>query len=122
MRGIRAVHRKPVGSAPDPRWASGMRTLLRGVVFLASLLAFATHAENPPPVPPADPFEGEWVGTVSAPNAQTEIAFTFTPGKKGLDASVTMPAMFIHGMDLGPAQIAGRHLHAAVPRDKTDAG
>ena len=58
---------------------------------------------------PADAaFEGVWLGRVTAPNASTEIGFAFTRGAKGgLGAKIAMPAMFIAGMNLGPANIAG---------------
>ncbi len=82
-----------------------MRSLLRSVVFLASLLTFAARAEDPQPAPPVDPFEGTWVGTISAPNDHADIGFTFTRGKHGLNASFSMPAMFVPGLALGPAQI-----------------
>ena len=71
---------------------------------LASLLALPLRAADP--APPADPFEGVWVGTVIAPNDQAEISFTFTHGKHGLNARFSMPAMFVRDMNLGPAQIA----------------
>ena len=51
-------------------------------------------------------FEGTWVGRVTAPNASTEIGFTFTRGAQSLGATFTMPAMFVAGLNLGPAKIA----------------
>ena len=50
-------------------------------------------------------FEGVWVGEVIAPNAHTAIGFAFTRGKTGLNAKLAMPAMFVPGLDLGPASI-----------------
>ncbi len=74
------------------------------IVVLAAALALPAHAETPPP---RDPFEGVWTGTVTAPDQSAEIGFAFTRGKHGLNASFAMPAMFVHGMNLGPAQISG---------------
>ncbi len=62
-------------------------------------------AETPPAAVTPDPFGGLWVGTVAAPNQTTDISFAFTPGKHGLNARITMPAMWVNGMFLGPAQI-----------------
>lgn len=70
---------------------------------VASLLALPAHAEDPPP---GDPFEGVWLGTVTAPDHRADIGFAFTRGKHGLNASFAMPEMFVHGMNLGPARIA----------------
>ena len=84
-----------------------MRNLLR-LVFLTSLLLFRLRAEEPVPASTPNPFEGVWVGTVTSPNDQTEIGFTFTRGKSGpgLNASFSMPAMFLHEFQLGAAEIA----------------
>jgi outer membrane protein assembly factor BamB len=82
-----------------------MHSLFHGGLVFALMLALGARAEIAPPAPLADPFEGTWTGTVSAPNDHTEIGFTFARGKHGLNASFSMPAMFIHGMDLGSAQI-----------------
>ncbi len=82
-----------------------MRNIRAVGLILASLLALGAHGETQTAVSPAASFEGEWIGVVSASNDRTEIAFTFTPGQHGLNASFSMPAMFVHGMDLGPAQI-----------------
>jgi len=70
-----------------------------------ALFVAAAHAQ---PAPPADAaFEGTWVGRVTAPNASTEIGFAFIRGPKGLNARFAMPAMFVSGMNLGPAAVAG---------------
>ena len=82
-----------------------MRSPLRCLVLLATLFAISARAETPPSAPPTNPFEGTWTGTVTAPNDHAEIGFTFSPGKHGLNARFTMPAMFVPGMALGPAQI-----------------
>ena len=82
-----------------------MHSLFRGGLVLALMLAPGTRAETAPSAPPTDSFAGTWIGTVSAPNDQAEIGFTFTRGKHGLNASISMPAMFLREMDLGPAQI-----------------
>ncbi|HTZ20826.1 MAG TPA: PQQ-binding-like beta-propeller repeat protein [Opitutaceae bacterium] len=52
-------------------------------------------------------FEGIWVGEVIAPNATTVIGFAFTRGPTGLTAKFAMPAMFVPGLNLGPAKIVG---------------
>ncbi|MFI5357902.1 MAG: PQQ-binding-like beta-propeller repeat protein [Opitutales bacterium] len=82
-----------------------MQSSLGGVLVLASLLALPARAEDPAPAQPGASFEGAWAGSVIAPNDRTEINFTFTRGKHGLNASFSMPAMFVHDMNLGPAQI-----------------
>ena len=73
-------------------------------MVLASLLALPVRAENSSSRAPAL-FEGVWRGTVTAPNSSAEISFSFTRGKQGLNASFAMPAMFVPGMNLGPAKI-----------------
>ena len=52
-------------------------------------------------------FEGIWVGKVVAPNATAEVGLAFTRGTNGLTAKFAMPAMFVAGLDLGPAKIVG---------------
>jgi len=52
-------------------------------------------------------FEGIWVGEVIAPNATAVIGFAFTRGPTGLIAKFAMPAMFVSGLNLGPAKIMG---------------
>ena len=52
-------------------------------------------------------FEGIWVGEVIAPNATAVIGFAFTRGPTGLIAKFAMPAMFVSGLNLGPAKIVG---------------
>ncbi|MDB6169417.1 MAG: Pyrrolo-quinoline quinone [Verrucomicrobia bacterium] len=81
-----------------------MRTLLRSSILL-SLLGISVLAESPPLAAPADAFEGVWVGTVTSPNDRANLGFAFKRGPHGLEASFWMPAMFIPGMNLGPAQI-----------------
>ena len=82
-----------------------MQPSLVQFVVLATALTLPAHADNPPP---RDPFEGVWLGTVTAPDHRTEIGFAFTRGKQGLNASFAMPGMFVTGMNLGPANIADR--------------
>jgi len=83
-----------------------MRANLRlGLLALWVFAAGWAVAETPQAPAAPDPFEGLWVGTVTAPNQTTDISFAFTPGKHGLNARITMPAMFVNGMFLGPAQI-----------------
>lgn len=72
-------------------------------LFVASVALAQT--QNPVATPPADPFEGTWVGRVIAPNASTEIGFAFTHTPRGLGAKFAMPAMFVASMNLGPAKI-----------------
>lgn len=76
---------------------------------LAALMASgASLAQEIAPAAPAapDPFEGVWSGRVIAPNAATEIGFSFFRGARGLGVKFAMPAMFVPGMSLGPAKIA----------------
>jgi outer membrane protein assembly factor BamB len=68
-------------------------------------LVFAAGAWAQTPVPAVDPFEGTWVGRVIAPNATAEIGFDFIRSARGLGATFSMPAMFVAGMNLGPAHI-----------------
>src|SRR5262249_20421196 len=73
-------------------------------VFALLVAAAVVRAQTAAPTDAG--FEGAWVGRVIAPNATTEIGFTFTRGTKGLSAKFAMPAMFVPGMNLGPAAIA----------------
>jgi outer membrane protein assembly factor BamB len=52
-------------------------------------------------------FAGIWVGEVIAPNATAAIGFAFTRSATGLTTKLAMPAMFVSGLDLGPAKIVG---------------
>ena len=71
-----------------------------GLIGVGSALAQA-----PLPAPAVDPFEGMWSGRVIAPGAVAEIGFAFARTSRGLNARFAMPAMFVPGMDLGPANI-----------------
>lgn len=73
-------------------------------VVAALVLAATAAAQTAAPADAA--FEGVWTGRVIAPNASEEIAFAFTRGAKGLGVKFAMPAMFVAGMNLGPANIA----------------
>lgn len=73
-------------------------------VVAALILGATAGAQSAAPADAA--FEGVWIGRVVAPNASEEIAFAFTRGAKGLGAKFAMPAMFVAGMNLGPANIA----------------
>jgi outer membrane protein assembly factor BamB len=52
-----------------------------------------------------DPFEGVWIGKVTAPNTSVEIGFSFQRTDGGLAAAFYMPEMFIYGIGLGPAEV-----------------
>ena len=80
-----------------------IRLNVLGGVALFSLLN-VLRADTPA-APAADPFEGVWLGTVTSPNDRADIGFAFKRGAKGLNASFSMPAMFIPALGLGPAQI-----------------
>ena len=71
------------------------------------MLVSAASAFAQAPAPAVDPFEGQWVGHVTAPRATAEIAFAFTRTPRGLGAKFAMPAMFVAGLNLGPAEISG---------------
>lgn len=75
-------------------------------VLAALLAATVVVAQEAAPASTPDPFEGVWTGRVIAPNATTEIGFAFTGTPRGLAAKFSMPAMFVAGMNLGPAKIA----------------
>ena len=78
---------------------------LLSVLSLAAFIRAETPNPASPPTP--SPFEGVWLGTVTLPNGRTDIGFAFKrdPKTQALNASFTMPAMFIPKMGLGPAQI-----------------
>jgi len=82
-----------------------MPHLRRVAVVLISIVVGLVRADPPPLASTPDPFAGTWSGTVTAPNGTTDIGFAFTPGKRGLNSSLTMPDMFVNGMPLGPAHI-----------------
>jgi outer membrane protein assembly factor BamB len=55
-----------------------------------------------------DAFEGKWLGTVTAPQASTQIAFAFARAGDGrLSVTFSMPEMAVHAAALGPARFEG---------------
>src|SRR5476651_2591060 len=78
-----------------------MRMFLR---FFTGLFAVAAVWAQPPASADGQ-FEGTWSGKVSSPNASADLGLTFTRRPAGLTAKFSMPAMFVAGMDLGPAKI-----------------
>lgn len=79
-----------------------MSRLRLPVLLLAAFLfsAIASFA-----APPSGDFEGLWLGEIVAPNARTQIGLAFTPTEKGLLVSLHLPAMFLYGVNFGPAEI-----------------
>lgn len=79
--------------------------LLAGTGWLS-----AWSADPLPSSADAPLFSGRWSGDVIAPNAVAEIGFTFRPTAKGTIVGLYMPAMFLYGAELGPAEIDGATL------------
>ena len=82
------------------------------LLFAAGLfaLAFATLAAA------SSPFEGVWTGEIEAPNTRTAFGLAFTTTEKGLLVSVDFPAMFLHSVNFGPADLHG-DMFALSPLD-----
>ncbi|MDB6114800.1 MAG: bamB [Lacunisphaera sp.] len=97
------------------------RLLVTGFMFGA----FSNFAGAQTPTAPAaavapapDPIEGDWLGTVTAPQGRTEIGFGFHRGADGkLILTFHMPAMFAYGAQMGPfvEKEEGGYLVTAFP-------
>jgi outer membrane protein assembly factor BamB len=89
------------------RSLAGLGVWIRVCALACLLGTFAESAGASPRLASAgaDPFEGVWVGQVTAPNESVAIGFAFTPSDGGLVASFYMPEMFVYGMGLGPADV-----------------
>ncbi|HVU23211.1 MAG TPA: PQQ-binding-like beta-propeller repeat protein [Opitutus sp.] len=70
-------------------------------------LALARIAAQPAALPPPGPFEGVWVGEITAPNTHTTLGLAFTRTEKGLLVSLNLPEMFLYSVNFGPAEIHG---------------
>jgi outer membrane protein assembly factor BamB len=57
-----------------------------------------------------DPFEGVWMGRVTAPQGEAEIGFAFKRTPKNLTAAMYMPVMYVYGLNLGPVGEVGSTL------------
>lgn len=56
----------------------------------------------------ADAFEGVWTGEIVAPNTRAEFGLAFTTtAEKGQLVSLDFPAMFLHSVNFGRAEIHG---------------
>ncbi len=78
-------------------------------LLLSFALLVVAHLRAQPsaaaPLPDTSAFEGTWLGEVVAPNDRTAIGFAFHRTPQGLIMSFYMPAMFLPGVTLGPAQV-----------------
>ena len=75
--------------------------------LLLGLAALGLHdfslAQSAPPAAAPDPIEGNWLGTVTAPQGPAEIGFGFARGADGkLLLTFHMPSMFAYGAKMGP--------------------
>ena len=68
-------------------------------VLLSSLSALVAAGEG------ASGFAGVWIGEAVGPNASAAFALEFTSSEKGLQTRISMPAMFLDRVPLGPAKI-----------------
>lgn len=81
--------------------------MVRALRFLLSVcscagLALAARAEVATPN-----YEGIWTGEIIAPNTRTELGLAFTSTPDGVLVSVHFPAMFLHSVNFGAADIRG---------------
>lgn len=80
------------------------RLILLGAVALARIAALSIAAPSNQSI--AD-FTGTWTGTITAPNARAKLGFAFAKSPNGYTAKLDMPDMFLHDVDIGPAEIDG---------------
>ncbi len=109
------MHPLPSGRAASWLSRCPARFLLTGLAA-ASWLLFAS-AQTPPVTPAADPIEGTWTGTVTAPQGTVaEIGFAFFRSKKGpLIFKLYFPSMFTYGVPTGvPVEADGHGNYAIV--------
>jgi outer membrane protein assembly factor BamB len=79
-----------------------MLALRRLSLALASLLLAVVGIAAEP-----SPFEGVWTGEIVAPNTKADFGLAFTATEKGLLVSLDFPAMFLHSVNFGPAEVHG---------------